>query len=538
MQYLCVMKRIVRAIGFISGMSLALGCAKVGQINGGPRDTDPPKMVEGKSTPNHQTGVRPREITLTFDEFVKLKSPYANIVISPPLEKKFTIVNKGKKVILRLDEEETLKDSTTYIVQFGDAIIDFNEGNAAKNLTFLFSTGDHIDSLRLEGKVVDAFTGEPVKDVLVMLYDRNKDSLPVQEKPYYFAKTSASGDFHLKYLKRDRFMLFALKDENLNYKYDLPKEKIGFIDSMVFLQDSNPPLSIRVFTPLKGSRIVDTKSCYRTLKVVFSTSPISPSATSLEGDTLPAMRKKDTFFVLLPSTTTDTSKVLILDGDKLMDTVTYLGGRPGGCKVPKAGFDKAVLSTEGPKKGWILVPNQWLRPNRANIRFVRDDSLIVADSLWTLEVDTTGGPWHLYYPWTPQHKYRVNFLPGALVQINDSLSKDTIAVRLPVVDPEEMSGLTVKVVHLKKSTPLLITLESDNKTLRQWCFTPVDSIMSKHWSLIPPGQYQLRIVEDINANCQWDPGSWWMHRQPETVVVKKLDKLRANWDTEVKVEGF
>ncbi|WP_332912174.1 Ig-like domain-containing protein [Algoriphagus boritolerans] len=49
---------------------------------GGPRDEDPPVLLE--SSPVTQSlNVKPEEITLTFDEYVKLENPSKGIVITP-----------------------------------------------------------------------------------------------------------------------------------------------------------------------------------------------------------------------------------------------------------------------------------------------------------------------------------------------------------------------------------------------------------------------------------------------------------------------
>ena len=39
---------------------------------------------------------------------------------------------------------------TTYVFQFGDAVADVNEGNAATNLRHAFSTGSVLDTLPFE----------------------------------------------------------------------------------------------------------------------------------------------------------------------------------------------------------------------------------------------------------------------------------------------------------------------------------------------------------------------------------------------------
>ncbi|MEZ4985296.1 MAG: Ig-like domain-containing protein [Saprospiraceae bacterium] len=165
-----------------------VGCANPMAPVGGPKDEQPPRIDSLRSTPDMQTNFRPQTIELTFDEWLKLDQPNQKVVISPPIQG-YVVRLKGKTVIVDLGDKDTLRANVTYVVQFGDAVKDLTEGNAVKDLRYVFSTGPYIDSLTLGGKVVDAYTGEPQSGVLVMLYDNLADSVFRKERPFYFSKT-------------------------------------------------------------------------------------------------------------------------------------------------------------------------------------------------------------------------------------------------------------------------------------------------------------------------------------------------------------
>ena len=153
-------------------LALALvSCARQGAPTGGPKDTTPPSVDTLYSTRNYSTRFRPSKIELRFDEWVTLSDAANQIVVSPPLAKRPEVVLRGKTVTLTFDPSEQLRDSATYTINFGTAVKDLHEGNPVKDLRFVFSTGDLIDSLRVSGKVVDALTGDPVENISVMLYD-------------------------------------------------------------------------------------------------------------------------------------------------------------------------------------------------------------------------------------------------------------------------------------------------------------------------------------------------------------------------------
>lgn len=58
---------------------------------------------------------------------------------------------------------DTLRENTTYTIDFGDAIVDNNEDNPLGNFAYAFSTGEHIDTMEVSGAVLSADNLEPVR---------------------------------------------------------------------------------------------------------------------------------------------------------------------------------------------------------------------------------------------------------------------------------------------------------------------------------------------------------------------------------------
>lgn len=242
-------------------LTVLIGCASTGSPSGGPRDTIPPKLVVEKSPPNFATNYIPEDIQLVFNEWIELKNQQREILISPPFFKNPKITSRGKKVKVEFPKEEPLREDATYTINFGKSIVDFTEGNAAEGFRFVFATGDKIDSLELSGKIQDAINEEPVKDILVLLYDLVEDSVVVSEKPFYYARTDETGNFKFENLKNDTFKLLVLEDLNFNYLMDPELERIAFPDSLLILNDSstyNPTL--RLFKPEQRRRILNSSS--------------------------------------------------------------------------------------------------------------------------------------------------------------------------------------------------------------------------------------------------------------------------------------
>ena len=210
-------------------------CANVVSPTGGPKDKLPPVVLLA-SPENQSTMFHGKEIHITFDEYVTLNNPNSNILISPPLENNPDYKLNGKSLIIKF--KEPLRADVTYSINFGEAIKDLHEGNILKGYSYVFSTGDNIDTLTLEGKLLQADTHKPTADYYVMLYcDENDtigiDSLPYLVKPYYLTKSDKDGNFKFSGLKERDYLIFALKDENSNLRFDLPNESIAFLDSLV-----------------------------------------------------------------------------------------------------------------------------------------------------------------------------------------------------------------------------------------------------------------------------------------------------------------
>ena len=212
---------------------LAQRCANAVAPTGGPKDTIPPVVVQAVPE-NNSTNFVGKSIEITFDEYITLENANQNVLISPPLSEKPDIKLKNKTVVVKF--KETLAANTTYTINFGSAIKDLHEGNPFKDYVYSFSTGDHIDTLSIAGKVRSAEDKKPVENVYVSLYaaDReNLDSLPLSIAPNYITKTDKEGNFSLNGLADKKYLVFALKDVNSNLYFDQPNEEVAFLDSLV-----------------------------------------------------------------------------------------------------------------------------------------------------------------------------------------------------------------------------------------------------------------------------------------------------------------
>ena len=208
-------------------------CAQQGSPSGGPLDEDPPVALES-DPPNYSTRFKAKKIEVTFDEYIVLENVNQQLIVSPPMEEQPEVKLKKKTLIIEFEEE--LKTNTTYTFNFGDAIKDLHEGNKLQNFEYVFSTGDILDSMSVRGTLKYAENLEAPDDpISIMLYTDLVDSVPLIDIPLYVGRSNDSGVFSVNNLRPDVYKIFALKDGNNNFLFDLPTEEIAFLDTSLVI---------------------------------------------------------------------------------------------------------------------------------------------------------------------------------------------------------------------------------------------------------------------------------------------------------------
>ena len=205
-------------------------CASMGRPDGGPYDELPPKFM-GSTPTLHAVNAKNKKIELRFDEFIKLEKPSEKVVVSPPQMEQPEIKAVGKNVVVEL--LDTLKDATTYTIDFSDAIVDNNEGNPMGNFSYSFSTGASIDTMEVSGTVLNAADLEPIKGILVGLHQNLNDSAFSRLPFDRVSRTDSRGRFTIRGIAPGKYRIYALMDGNQNYLFDSKTETVAFSDSLV-----------------------------------------------------------------------------------------------------------------------------------------------------------------------------------------------------------------------------------------------------------------------------------------------------------------
>ena len=564
---------------------LLTSCAVQGTLTGGTKDETPPRLDTLHSTPNFQTHFQKQTIVLAFDEWVELKDVFTQVVISPPLAKRPTIERKKKTIQLEFDESEVLRDSATYVINFGQAIRDLSEGNPAP-IVFVFSTGAYIDSLSVSGTVQDAFTGKPVENALFMLYENRADSVVRSERPFYFARTGKDGNFTVSNVKPGAFKAVALLDPNLNYHFDGESEQIAFLDSALVLKAPPPSVSdttvadtlapiaptvqdtlvadtlaplprpgstfsptpagpemvLRLFAEEKKLFLVLKEAkAYGSVKLGFNREPYDAVITfDSVGQTIYREQVKDTI-LLWYQLPVDTAWQVYIRQDTSMDTVQVKRGL-------RAAFlqNNALIVEEIPN----IPPTGKHHPAKSMAIRFRHPLAAFDVSKIRLSEDTAKvavGPFvridspdprtlQLTYPWKEGTAYQAQLLPGSVTDIFGLTTSDTLSRSITTGVHKDFGTLTLHLTKLNPEMSYFVKILGAGDALPASWRVRNKAVFKTTLVAINPGTYNLEVVEDLDGNGRWTTGSYDLHRQPERIFRSTLEEMRANWELDVAVE--
>ena len=542
-------------------------CANIVSPTGGPKDIVPPVVL--LATPENQSSnFNEKEIHLTFDEYVTLNNPNNNILISPPLEENPDYKLNGKSLIIKF--KETLKNETTYSINFGESIKDLHEGNIFKDYSYVFSTGENIDSLTLEGKLLQAIDHKPSADYFVMLYcDENDtislDSLPYLVKPYYITKSDKEGNFKFSGLKDSNYLIFALKDENSNLRFDLPNESIAFLDILVkpihnsqcIIHNDSVKQEVEETEPLVLYSFLEEDTVQKLLKKEIVEDGLlrfafNRPAQNVKIEILESL--PDTFNIY-PTYSADYDTILWYytpNKDSLLFTINYdtlindttqisLKNRKANSRRGKQENISKSLEIKTNINAGKLTPEQDLiltfkEPvtdimTRDTSWYIVDKDTIIND-LHITKIDSFGLRYKLDKTLAPEKSYKI-IIPDSVFYSFKGVTNDTTEFSFKVPEISQYGNIFVT-VEVPENVPQIIVelLDDKDKFIARQIISETQKIEFKYLS---PKKYKLKAILDKDSNGKWTPGNYGKKLLPEPIYLHKdVFDVKANWDIDLE----
>jgi len=443
------------------------GCANIVPPSGGPRDSIPPYAVYAKPK-DSSTNIAPKEILISFNEYITTNALQEQLIVSPSIKNNPLVDQRLNMLRIRLSD--SLNANTTYSFQFGNALRDVNESNIVQNYTYVFSTGDRIDTGKLYGKVQIAETGMVDSTLIAVLHPIENDSAIYKDKPTYYTRINGKGVFEFKFLPATNFNIYIVPND-YNKRYDDSTKLFAFLNLPVHPTKTKDSIQLYAFeaSPKKKKKIASIAAVKNTKKQ----SPVLKFSSNLEG------KEKD---ILSPLTLNFETPIRLNDSFTMRITDTNL------------------VQQE------VAVP----AINAQNKK----------------QVD-------IHFPWEANTDYKL-VLPQK--SIMDSLSNflikaDTIRFK---TKPESSYGSAILRINgfQEFEHPVLLLIQ-DQKVKFSY---PITQNLLRI-DLLPPGDYQLKLLTDANQNGRWDTGQFMGKKlQPELVRnLKLILNIKSNWDNEMNL---
>ncbi len=511
---------------------LSSGCATIRQLEGGEKDVYPPEADSSRTYPSfNAVHVQDGRINITFKEYVKLKDPAQQIIISPAPKSTPSFTLKGKRLVFSLGD--SLLPNSTYQIILGSAIEDITEGNAAGNLDLVFSTGDHLDSLTITGTAINAFSLSPLSQAGVLLYRDTTDSLPLCRRPDYYARTSTNGSFKMSYLQPGLYRMFVVKDMNANFFQDLDNEEIGFPDSLIDLRQNKQIGTIYTFNAKEevkfpeitwksdGTiRLSGTDESNFQLRIPSNDSAVSLTKTA----------SYDTLYAYVPYPLSDTL------------AIEMLIHRPDSTFSKRKTLRVPEKKRNNPKKPSLRLAGTQFLEEGDSLMIVssvpiqswnKDAFRLFIDSVEVPIVITKTNPvsFMLSFGRKEEKTYTLKIDSSAITDWN-SMQNDSSQFVFRTRKKEDYGSIRMDIATPDSLFYLLALLSPEGKEVQELRFSHKVQLDCK-WLL--PGKYQLRLIQDNNNNGKWDRGNYQKGIQPERVFYYPDEMMiRANWDLDLK----
>ncbi|WP_316840972.1 Ig-like domain-containing protein [Pedobacter gandavensis] len=512
--------------------SVIYSCASIQQPQGGPRDTEAPKVLSMEPK-NFTTNFKEKKIILEFDEYFKLQNEGKEFSISPEL--KTAPILKVKKKLLEITFPDSLEKNTTYTLNFGKLIADINENNVLKNFSYVFSTGPKLDSLSIKGKVSNSITGEPEIEAVAFILPLERDTLFGKSRPAIYALTDSSGHYSLNNLREGTYKVYALKEKGGDKIYQQSTDEIGYIKEPIVLKKNLDSVNIQIFKENASVfRVVDKRiNADGSISFAFNQKLQKPEVNVVNPAALDATKylklskNNDSLKMWLTDLSFDSTKISIKENGKLLQTTTLNRGK-------KETYTRALTATDNledrslnPNKPFKLAFNfPILSTDISKIQLLEDS---VKRTNFTIEKDSADFlSYYIKYPWRVKKSYEMKFEAGAFTGIFNTKNKE-FTKDFKLGSKDDYGTLILKLIVPEKDKSYIVEVIDANKNPVNTMVITKDTIV--RFNNYKSGKYFTRITYDTNKNQKWDTGNVAEGTQPEKIWNEPKElSIRALWE--------
>ncbi len=518
------------------GVCLCLfgNCANPGMPTGGPKDEVAPQLLATQPE-DGELNYTSRKVELLFDEKVDVRDVQKELIISPNLPIEYTVKAQKNAVVLLFKED--LPDSTTFALDFRDSIKDATEKNPSAPVKVAFSTGPYMDTLGIRGTVRNYLTGQPLLQASVLLYTQ-ADTFKIEtDEPVYFTKTDSAGMFLLGNIRKDRYQLYALLDQDKSLTYNKADESVGFLPRTLAVVDTSLYADVGVLRyDTRECKLVRASSRRQYVDLLFSKEllpdyQIEWENPALADEVLHSFSDSKTLtFYNLSATTEDSLSLTFTVRDssrtELRESVRIKFNPTDSPATPNK-LETRIFPQETELKAdstYLLA----LQFNKPMVHYVPDSILLVVDKD-TVQIfdeirinhnrtrfelaEVKGGK-----------KATLQLKKGAFLSIEND-SSQSLKLDFNVKNPEKHGIVRAGIKNVPDA--FFVQLLDEKFNVEQTVFNR-DSV---DFYYVSPGKKYLRVILDTNANGFWDRGDFSKRTPPEVIhFLKGSFEVKENWE--------
>ncbi|HEX7413596.1 MAG TPA: carboxypeptidase-like regulatory domain-containing protein, partial [Bacteroidia bacterium] len=416
------------------------------------------------------------------------------------------------------------------------------------------STGAIIDTNTVSGKVIDALSLKPIKEISVMLFADLSDTAATRSKPNYLIKTDTAGKYSLSAIKPGTYQIITVSDKNKSMTYDAG-EAIGFVNAPLTITGKDT-VNFIMSTPKVNNSFIKKKIQPFWGYNKFILSDTMPDAyilyedKKLDGDKIAYETRNDTLEVYYKGIHDTELKLFVKRGQMVIDTVIL--------EVPKEQKVDSTLNRNGKKisvsanKKLYGIANDEVTINFSfpvkNID--KDKCLLVHEGITEKAVLTSENKNennNLVTTYLPLYKKRVLnkllesqtysliFLPNSITNYWGKINADTIKATFKTYSNDDIGTLKLK-----------LTLPDSIHNYLAQLLNTVGNVLNEYSGVVkkennitfynlPASDYSLRFINDVDANKKFTPANFTTHTQPEDIFLyDKSIKVPAGWDVETE----
>ena len=518
---------------FLFLLGLLASCANPVAPTGGDKDTEAPFLTYAEPD-TFATQVNQTSIRMGFNEWVELQNPSREILISPPQKNAPEVKIKGKGIELIL--KDSLIPNTTYIIQFGNAIVDFTEANPASGLSYVFSTGPELDSGYIEMLLLDAYTKAPIAKAALLAFKSGADSLPYKEKPDFVAFSNEKGIARLPYLADLKLFLYGLKEPATDYLYRPGGgEQIGFFPEAVPSLPGYKDTLLLFFETPENTQISNQSEAYPGKVFLKFNKAIEQLEFRCVPDSLNQAARwewgnpqKDSLVFWLGGPNYPDSLVFYIKANDLNDTLVYFPPPLPPGRGKRSNSDSPYLFKGEKPQGKVLydAPLGISFNHGLSSLDTSKVSLLIDSTSIPFSYSFNGSKLLLDYAAKPNSNYALVWKDSAITDVYGlKISADSLA--WSTLSERDFVRLEVRITGLPDNGPWMLEAIPEKKDalpipldLTPFGVRAEADSLGLEWNAarkLQAGAYQLRLIKDQNNNQIWDSGTLIPKQLPEPV---------------------